>query len=116
MDFWTRLEQVVLANHMNFADLSRAIGISQASINGWKNGSYPRADKACKIASVLRTTVEYLVTGEEASPAPRIPPGLLPTVQKLIALDQPQQQSAAAMIDFLAAQSETDAAEKNQTG
>lgn len=64
MTFYERMQQMLSAKSMTAADLSRIILISQPSINGWKNGSVPRADVACKVAKVLNTTVEYLVTGE----------------------------------------------------
>lgn len=71
MDFWQRLEDRLRERRMSAAELARHIGISPASVNGWKNGSYPRADAACKIASVLGTTVEYLVEGKTPHEEPQ---------------------------------------------
>lgn len=64
MTFYDRMQQLLSEKNMTAADLSRVILITPPSINGWKNGSLPRADIACKVAKALNTTVEYLVTGE----------------------------------------------------
>ena len=46
------------------ADVSRATGISTATLSQWKNGRYtPKMDKLEKIACLLSVPVEYLVTG-----------------------------------------------------
>ena len=66
MTFYERIQKILASKNMNFADLSRIIGISQPSMNGWKNGSIPRSDVGVRIAKALDTTVEYLVTGEES--------------------------------------------------
>lgn len=39
MDFWQRLEDRLWEKRMSAAELARHIGISPASVNGWKNGS-----------------------------------------------------------------------------
>jgi transcriptional regulator with XRE-family HTH domain len=42
--------------------------IKQATISTWRRRKrFPRADEAVKIADILDTTVEYLVTGREKS-------------------------------------------------
>lgn len=65
MTFYERTKELLERRNMTFADLSRIIHISQPSMNGWKNGSTPRADVAYNIAKLLNTTVEYLIAGEE---------------------------------------------------
>ena len=66
MTFWDRVEQALSENKITEAELSRRIGFSQAGINGWKTkGSLPRADIALKTAKVLKTSVEYLITGNQ---------------------------------------------------
>ena len=65
MGFSTRLEECLAIKKMNQTELARLIGIRRGSISDWKkNDSYPYADVAQKIAEILDTTVEYLVTGK----------------------------------------------------
>lgn len=65
MTFWERVESALNDNNISEAELSKQIGLSQASITGWKTrGSIPRADIAYKTAEILNTTVEYLVSGK----------------------------------------------------
>lgn len=46
------------------AEVSRATGVSTATLSQWKTGLYtPKMDKLEKIASFLSVPVEYLVTG-----------------------------------------------------
>lgn len=46
------------------AEVSRATGVSTATLSQWKTGRYtPKMDKLEKIASFLSVPVEYLVTG-----------------------------------------------------
>jgi len=62
--FWARYKKLVIK------DLSVVMktGIRFSTLSTWKSKkTYPRADDACKIAKTLNTTVEYLVTGEEAA-------------------------------------------------
>ncbi len=65
MTFWERLESALQENNITEAQLSRLLGLNQASIVGWKyRGSLPRADVAVKTAEILKTTVEYLINGK----------------------------------------------------
>lgn len=67
MTFWDRLEAALIENKVSEAELSRILGLNQSSITGWKTrGSIPRADIACKAATRLNTTVEYLVNGNHS--------------------------------------------------
>lgn len=63
MSFWDRLEKALFDNHLNIATLSKKLEISQPSISHWKRGAIPRADIAVKMANILGTTVEYLISG-----------------------------------------------------
>lgn len=50
------------------ADVSRATGISTATLSQWKNGRYtPKMDKLEKIACLLSVLVEYPATGTLSS-------------------------------------------------
>lgn len=51
-------------------DVSKATGISPATLSDWKTGkSKPKQDKLIKIADYFGVTVDYLMTGKDASPA-----------------------------------------------
>ena len=51
---------------VNPATVSKATGVSTATLTSWKQGKYiPKADKLQKIADYFGVTVEYLMTGEK---------------------------------------------------
>lgn len=62
--FFSNLEMCLRQRKLNHKELSDLIGISNASITCWKNGSFPRADIACRIAEVFKISVEWLITGK----------------------------------------------------
>lgn len=64
MTFWERIQKALYEKRISEAELSRLVGLTQASITGWKNGAYPRVDIALKVARILDTSVEYLINGE----------------------------------------------------
>lgn len=48
------------------SDVSRATGISTATLSSWKSGRYsPKIGKLQKIADYFGVTVEYLITGDD---------------------------------------------------
>lgn len=48
------------------SDVSKATGISAATLSSWKSGAYvPKTDKLQRIAEFFGVTVEYLMTGEK---------------------------------------------------
>lgn len=64
--FVDRLERLLKENHLSQSALADMVQIRRPTISDWKkNGSFPTADVAVKIAKALHTTVEYLVTGEQ---------------------------------------------------
>lgn len=65
MTFSERLELFIKSNKMSGRDLARKIGVTTGTISGWRNGAYPSADKAVKIAEIFDTSVEYLISGTE---------------------------------------------------
>lgn len=68
--FIERLERLLKESHTTQAALADSIGLRRTTISDWKrNGSYPSADVAVKIAEKLDTSVEYLVTGVEKNRA-----------------------------------------------
>ena len=64
--FWERLQFLLNERKINSKQLGIAIGVRGASITGWKNGSYPRADTATRIGDFFKVSVEWLITGHEA--------------------------------------------------
>lgn len=68
--FIERLERLIKESHTTQAALADSIGLRRTTISDWKrNGSYPSADVAVRIAERLNTSVEYLVTGTEKNTA-----------------------------------------------
>lgn len=64
MSFWNRLEKALEDNNITASELSRSLGVNSSVVYSWKiRESIPRADIACKAASMLNTTVEYLING-----------------------------------------------------
>ena len=64
--FVDRLERLLKENHLSQSALADMVQIRRPTISDWKkNGSFPTADVAVRIAKALHTTVEYLVTGEQ---------------------------------------------------
>ncbi|WP_407432520.1 helix-turn-helix domain-containing protein [Methanobrevibacter sp.] len=65
LDFWNRVKALIKENKITQEMLANKAGIS---FNNLKQqifyNRYPTADEAVKIAQVLNTTVEYLVTGK----------------------------------------------------
>jgi transcriptional regulator with XRE-family HTH domain len=74
------------------------VNIRRPSISDWKkNGSYPYADIAVKIAKILNTTVEYLVTG---APPEGVAPDILDLARKIAALDAQDRAELLALINI----------------
>lgn len=65
MTFSERLDNLLAVKKISGRKLAEQIGVTTGTISAWKNGSYPSADKAVKIAEIFNTTVEYLVNGSE---------------------------------------------------
>ncbi|MCX7024591.1 MAG: XRE family transcriptional regulator [Spirochaetes bacterium] len=66
MDFWQRVEDRRRAENTTYRWIAEnVVKKSETTVSGWRShGVLPRADDAVAIAKALRTTVEYLVTGE----------------------------------------------------
>jgi len=67
--FAERLERLIKEKKLTQIAVADSVGIRRPTISDWKkNGSYPTADVAVKIAKLLNVSVEYLITGEEYCP------------------------------------------------
>jgi transcriptional regulator with XRE-family HTH domain len=68
MDFWQRLEWLLDQRGMTRKELAERVGLASSAVSVWKTRhTYPDAEVACRVASALNVTVEYLVLGIEAS-------------------------------------------------
>lgn len=66
MSFWERVSNLLLNNDMSRKKLAYESGVSLDAINkGMSKLTTPNADNALKIAKVLNTSVEFLLTGQE---------------------------------------------------
>lgn len=66
--FWNRVDAQLNLYGITVADLWRKIKKPANTGNGWrKNHRIPTGDVCCKIARVLNTTTEFLVTGEDVA-------------------------------------------------
>lgn len=67
MDFFDRVKKIAKEKKgLSVQEFVLSIGLNHDSYYSLKKaGNLPRADEAIKIARDLKTTVEYLVTGEE---------------------------------------------------
>lgn len=67
MVFVENVDRLLKKNNLLRADVIRATGISESSFRNWQNrGSIPAVDVALKIAQYLGTTVEALMSDEQA--------------------------------------------------
>lgn len=65
MGFSENLKTMLELNNVEVKELANGTGISKNTLDNYLSGqkSLPNAENAVKIASFLRTSVEYLVTG-----------------------------------------------------
>lgn len=65
ISFWQNVKNELDYLGISQKDLAEAISESYNTLRTWiKNDRYPDANQAVKIAAVLKTSVEYLVTGK----------------------------------------------------
>ena len=67
--FWEKYEQLCRSVGKSPTPLSVELGFSNATASGWKKGAQPRGAALKKIADYFGVSVEYLVSGEEKTPA-----------------------------------------------
>ena len=73
MDFRTRLREEIEYSGLLDKEVAAKANISKRAIESYVGiqGCMPSADVAVRLAKILNTTVEYLVTGETTSPEPQ---------------------------------------------
>jgi len=65
-DVWSRIDQLMRRRKFFYRKIADALGINESTVSTWrKNRTIPRADDLVKIAKLLETSSEYLVTGEQ---------------------------------------------------
>ena len=60
-NIFTLLEQ----KRLTATQMAKHLDCSEASINGWKNGSYPSSKYVIRICEFLNISPNYLLTGQE---------------------------------------------------
>lgn len=66
--FWTNVKQLLKSSNYTQKSLGVELGGNERTVEQWINrNSIPDANTALKIAELLNTTVEYLVTGKESN-------------------------------------------------
>lgn len=68
-DFIDNLSFLMDMKGLSQRQVASKLGISQSSISSWRQGFTPNGETCVKLAKLLDTTVEYLVTGEDSSNA-----------------------------------------------
>jgi transcriptional regulator with XRE-family HTH domain len=62
--FWENIKKEIRQQNTTHEWVAKKAGVSFNTFQGWiSKGIYPRANEAVRIAAVLNTSVEYLVTG-----------------------------------------------------
>lgn len=67
--YYENFEKLCDSNKVKPSHVSKATGISTATLTSWKQGKYtPKNDKLQKIADFFGVSIDYLMTGEESAP------------------------------------------------
>lgn len=70
-------EQLLQKHNVSAYKVSKATGISQATLSDWKRGiSTPKIDKLQKIADFFGVSLDYLRTGEQKEKQPSDTPSI----------------------------------------
>lgn len=99
----TRIFELVDAKFPEQKDFAFALGEKPSTVSKWRVGittSYTR--RISKIAEVLETTTEYLLTGKQSSPLPE--EGGLPPIW--YSLSEEQKRTAVDYMNYLASRRE----------
>ena len=64
--YYENFEKLCIANGIKPGTVSKATGISTATLTSWKQGKYtPKSDKLQIIADYFNVSLDYLMNGEE---------------------------------------------------
>lgn len=66
--YYENFEKLCVLNDVRPGTVSKATGISTATLTSWKQGKYtPKQDKLQLIADYFGVSIDYLMTGEDKS-------------------------------------------------
>lgn len=101
MEMKDRIRSARKAAKLTQREVAKALGIDRVSVTQWEGGTTkPDIDRLPAVASVLKTTMEWLVSGNGESPPLAVgadmsqvsaPPARLEIIRKAYAPDLPQQ-------------------------
>lgn len=99
--FAENLKVELIYNGYKIKEFSEIIGIPYTTMLSYLNkNNLPRVDVAVKIAKVLHTSVEYLLTGKELDKAKIVKH--YPTSKELLSLPSEEQKLLSELIHYLA--------------
>jgi SOS-response transcriptional repressor LexA len=109
-DIVKRIDQVLSDRHISYLEVCRGAGITDHSITDWKGtknkkGSMPSADKLFKVASYLKISIYWLLTGNDEA-------GLTPEQRNLLQnyerLDKRDKETVLGLIETMLKKQKTE--------
>lgn len=110
MTFWERFYNLCLEHNTKPNPLGAKLGLSSATISGWKKGSYPNALYLEKIADYFNCSIDYLLgkTDIKKGPTAQVEQLVSGELQKLIdassSLSDEEAQKVLEYVEFLKSQ------------
>lgn len=110
MTFWDRFYDLCIENGTKPNPLGTKLGLSSATISGWKKGSYPNALYLQKIADYFNCSIDYLLgkTDIKKEPTAQNEQSVSEELQKLIdassSLSDEETQKVLEYVEFLKSQ------------
>lgn len=93
--FGERLRELRLRRGWSQPDLAQRLDVSNAAVGFWEIGvSRPRADAIVKLAVLLDTTPEFLLSGEEGAPLSADAPAPADIAELLAVVDETERVTA----------------------
>lgn len=100
--YYENFEKLCKINNVKPGTISKATGISTATLTSWKQGKYtPKQDKLSLIADYFNVSVDYLMTGEENPISDDIVSEHIELISKWIKLSPEKQKAVMDIIDAL---------------
>ena len=98
-DVWSRIDRLMYEYKFLYKNIANTLEINESTVSTWrKNRTIPRADDLVKIAKLLGTSVEYLVTGEYEGGITEEQRNL---IKKFEILDERDKTTVKGLIDFM---------------
>lgn len=102
---YDRIKTLAQAKGLSIPALEERAGVSQSTIGKWKK-VMPKADALYRVACILNTTVDYLLTGKER-PAILTGDGRLDKIVNLLLSADPETQERVGWVLTLAESNHT---------